>query len=147
MANIQDKKQKPPIIFMQNTILSIFLLNSNETVKINFGTSTSPKGHKIGISASLILYQCDTVQILKFKVVIFIHQITTNLPLIKMISLPTLSFQGEGHVVLLYSCCLSHRTRKWRDCRLESFFSFPQRLVCMDDPSTLTGIRTTHRTC
>lgn len=62
MANIQDEKQKPPIIFMQNTILSIFLLNSNETVKINFGTSTSPKSHKIGISASLILYHCDTVK-------------------------------------------------------------------------------------
>lgn len=31
------------------------LLNSDETVKFNFGTSTSPKSHKIGISASLIL--------------------------------------------------------------------------------------------
>lgn len=62
MANIQDEKQKPLIIFTQNTILSIFLLNSNETVKINFGTSTSPKSYKIGISASLILYHCDTVK-------------------------------------------------------------------------------------
>lgn len=62
MANIQDEKQKTPIILMQNIILSIFLLNSNETVKINFGTSTSPKGHKIGISASLIPYHCDTVK-------------------------------------------------------------------------------------
>lgn len=40
---------------MQNIILDIFLVNSDETVKTNFGTSTSPKSHKIGISASLTL--------------------------------------------------------------------------------------------
>lgn len=48
-------KETKKIVFWQTIFLDIFLLNSDETTKINFGTSTSSKSHKMGISASLIL--------------------------------------------------------------------------------------------